>query len=243
MPSKKYRGKACVYCGEPDAATVDHVLSRRTFHTSGQDDPPKAPSCAKCNKAKADLETYAGATLLFGSNHPEAAAHLGSIGERRLAKNERLRRELAEGMARQWRKDARSGLITPALTMAIDGERIATLGKMIARGLIWHFWKTRLEEGSTAIALWLSPRGEALFDRLLALKTSSRVDYALDSGMFSCVGAQSDTHPAVSVWTMRLFGGVDLTDSFRTRDGKTSTIGALTGPHHLLRPETIAGAF
>lgn len=232
---KWIQGKTCVYCVTDSATTEDHVLSRRVFHTKGQPDMPLAPACKKCNRLKSDLELYVGAVLLFASKHPDAVKHLSTIGEHRLAKNLKLKKELYQGIGRRWRRDA-NGLFTPAVTMPVDSSKIENLAAMIGRGLLYHFWGVTLDVESTAIAIWLSRAGEGLFAQMLQTRAKARLSYALNSGMFSCDAAWAESDPRISVWRLSLFGGVDLTHDREKPGEDASQLGVMTGPISLLVP-------
>jgi len=103
---KRYKGKTCVYCAAAGKSeTVDHVLARQFVPGSSQITIPQVPACRQCNKDKSDLEHYLTTVLPFGGRHIDAAANLQNEGPRRLAKNKKVHRELAQGRARIWTRE------------------------------------------------------------------------------------------------------------------------------------------
>jgi hypothetical protein len=76
---------------------------------------------------------------------------------KRLAKNAKLHRELAAGLAK-------SG----GTTIPFHHERLDKLFEMIAKGLAWHHWRVRLGSGHSAIASTFHDAGEWFFDQMLA---------------------------------------------------------------------------
>ena len=99
--SKRYKDKTCAYCAGV-SETADHIFAREFVPVSYRSQIPQVPACKRCNKEKSELEHYLTAVLLFGGRHADAATNLQIDGPRRLAKNQKLRRELGEGSERIW---------------------------------------------------------------------------------------------------------------------------------------------
>jgi len=92
--SKLYKGKTCAYCAQLGGSqTGDHVFARSLVAEPLRGQIPIVPACAPCNGKRADLEHYAASVLPFGGRHAGASASLTGDVPRRLAKNQRLRRE------------------------------------------------------------------------------------------------------------------------------------------------------
>ncbi len=225
--SKRYKGKTCVYCATSGASeTGDHVLAREFVPVAHRPQIPQVPACRACNQDKADLEHYLTAVLLFGGRHADAATNLQTDGPRRLAKNQKLHRELARGSSRLWTKEA-SGLLVNSLTVPIDGAKLEKLVGYIVRGLIWHHWRTVLGADCSADVLSLTAHGEAFFRRYLNMKARNRVSGDIGHGALVYEGAQGTDNVQVSIWEVSIIGGAKMSAA----DGNsTSRFGVMTGP-------------
>jgi hypothetical protein len=229
--SKKYRGKTCVYCTHREAVQREHVIGRKAFSVKpGLLNLPKAPACEECNTQKSQLENYASTVLLFGSHSPDAANRLETLGSRRLAKNDRLRQQIARGVEESWARDNDSGLIVPRTTLSFDTDKITKLSRFIARGLLSHHWGVTLtlEPPSYAFAMWLSTAGEGLFDRWFGLPVAAHVNATV--GLLSYEGAQARVRRDVSIWRFKFYGGLALTGDPKAPDAIANRIGVITGP-------------
>jgi hypothetical protein len=100
--SKKLRGKPCAYCVVRTATTDDHVFSREFFLVEDRNNLPKAPACAKCNGEKSKLEHYLTTVLPFGARHAQAMDNMQVNVPGRLAKNQKLHRQLQNGAQHAW---------------------------------------------------------------------------------------------------------------------------------------------
>jgi hypothetical protein len=226
--SKKFKGKACVYCATAGAAeTGDHVLAREFVPVAHRAQIPKVPACRACNGKKAELEHYLATVIPFGGRHADASTNLKDNAPRRLAKNQKLHRTLARGSSRLWSKEA-SGLLVRSLTVPIDGEKLEQLVAFIVRGLIWHHWGIVLGADCFVEVLSLTSRGEAFFARYRKMRANNRVKGDIGDGALVYEGAQGTDNPQVSVWELTVYGGLKMVGT----DDKelTSKFGALTGP-------------
>jgi hypothetical protein len=228
---KRYKGKTCVYCAAAGASeTADHVFAREFLPVTHRSQTPQVPACRQCNKDKSDLEHYLTAVLLFGGRHADAGPNLQNDGERRLAKNQKLRRELAQGGSRIWTRE-RSGLVVHALTVPIDGEKVEKLAAFIVRGLMWRHWEIVLGPDCFVDVLSLTRRGEAFFDRYRKMRAKHRVRGDIGNGALVYEGAQGTDNPQISVWELSILGGAKMASA----DGSdfTSKFGVLTGPQSI----------
>jgi hypothetical protein len=178
-----------------------------------------------------------GTVTLFGSGHPDAPKRLEDIGVPRLRGNQKLLRAVRSGMIGEWQKDPKTGFFQLRMGISIDSEQIEALSAMIARGLLWHYWRTILDPSQACVAFFLARNGQDYFDKLLALNTVKRVNLRLASGLFSCIGAASEADPHVSVWIFDYFGGINLTGDPQDRYAVASRVGALSGTRTSLKPE------
>ena len=228
---KRYKGKTCVYCAAAGKSeTGDHVLARQFVPAVHRPQITQVPACRQCNKDKSDLEYYLTTVLLFGGRHVDAVANLQNDGSRRLAKNQKLHRELAQGTARIWTREP-SGLVVRALTVPIDGEKVEKLVGFIVRGLMWHHWKIVLGPDCFVDVLSLTGRGEALFNRYQNMGARDRVRANIGNGALVYEGAQGTDNPQISVWEVSILGGAKMAGEDGTNF--TSKFGVMTGPQAL----------
>jgi hypothetical protein len=225
--SKQYKNKTCAYCGRPDASsTGDHVFARALVEERLRGEIPVVPACDGCNNAKAALEHYAASLLPFGGRHSGALARLTEDVPRRLAKNQRLHRDLALGQSSVLSNEG--GIFIPAMTLPLDGARIQDLVGFTVRGLMFHHWGIALDSDNMVLVHNLTPHGEEVFAHWLRLNARARVTGDIGEGALVYRGAQGVDNPCVSFWEISLYGGLKTMD----KDGQTAStkFGILTGP-------------
>lgn len=238
--SKLYKSKTCAYCGKLGVSqTGDHVVARALVAEALRGEIPIVPACLACNGKKAELEHYAATVIPFGGRHEGASVSLERDLPRRLAKNQRLRRELASGQLRVWSEE--SGLLVPSLTIPIDGERLEELVGYIVKGLMFHHWGVALASDCSVEAYSLTQRGEQTFDRHLAMNAAQRVSGDIGQGAFTYRGLQAVDNANISMWEVSLFGGFK---TFGYDELNSSTkYGVMTGPVAVIqRAERIAAS-
>jgi hypothetical protein len=128
--------------------------------------------------------------LAFGGRHSYAVENLSAMVPKRLAKNAKLHRELAAGLAK-------SG----GNSIPLDHLRVDKLFKMIAKALAWYHWRVRLGKGHSAVASTFHDAGELFFDQMLTkMNTPDRVSVDLGDGTFAYQGVHPDTNFPSSPW-------------------------------------------
>src|SRR5579863_3007413 len=137
--SKRFKGLKCVYCSARDSVTGDHIFAREFFLPSARADLPQAPTCEACNNEKSKLEHYLTAVLPFGGRHGAAMENLATQVPKRLRRNAKLHRELADEL--HYSPDQ----LGPDMAIGFKGEYVEQLFGMIAKGLLWHHWRTYLQ--------------------------------------------------------------------------------------------------
>lgn len=142
--SKRYKGKDCAYCGEPESSsTNDHVVPRSFFLDVERGpalDLPQVAACQKCNNEKSALELYVGSSLLIASEHPEASRYRWEKVRPRLERNRKLWNELKLDAPARW--VSVNGILQPRHVVKIDPSKIEQLLQMIVRGLYrYHYGK------------------------------------------------------------------------------------------------------
>jgi hypothetical protein len=226
--SKRFKGKPCVYCNAaPSSTTGDHVFAREFFLESRRGNLPKVPSCETCNGEKSKLEHYLTAVLPFGGRHSDAAEHLSTMVEPRLANNAKLHGNLSTGLDQIWSLE--SGMIMPVHTIPIDGEKVGQLFSFITKALLWHHWQVILEpERHNVWAGFLNSIGLQLFRPFFAVAASAKVSGNLGDGTFVYEGVRSTDMPEMSLWLFSIYGGMRLSGDASAPNEDCSIIGAIT---------------
>lgn len=227
--SKRFKDKTCVYCATPKISrTGDHVFARKFFLPSQRDNLPQVPACEVCNGKKSKLEHYLASVLPFGGRHDDALDNLANMVPGRLARNKRLRRELANGMSRIWVKEA-TGLYVRSVSIPFNGEALEELLKYIIKGLMWHHWKVLLDETCFVETYSLTAYGVQFFESHVGLRAKERVAVTIGNGTFGYRGALGIDNQQVSVWEFSVFGRLLLTENNSASDACVG-IGGYTGP-------------
>ena len=208
--SKKYRNKTCVYCTTRPSELGDHVFAREFFLESERGNLPQVPACSSCNGEKSVLEHYLATVLPFGGQHRDALRLLSERVPRRLAKNQKLHRELAAGMREEWAEGA-NGLIAKRMALPFDSTRIEGLFAFIVKGLIYRHWSILLPQGYGADAALMREAGQPHWERLRAHPNAGHhVSDDLGSGSFQYEGFRDIERPYISGWQFRVYGRVPL---------------------------------
>jgi len=170
------------------------------------------------------LEHYLTAVLGFGAQHSDALVNLDTLVRKRVLKNAKLHKQLAEGLTR-------SG----GTTIPFDPIPLEKLFAMIAKGLLWYHWQTLLEPGYAATSAVFSALGESLFNQMFnGWNTPRRVKHDLGDGTFYYEGAQATDCPQCSIWRFSMYGGVVFGDDSKQPGSATLAV-AVTGPDGLIQ--------
>ena len=223
------RTQLCVYC-PAEAETIDHVFARSFFPKADWPGLPEVPACERCNNEKSKLENYLATVMLFGSRHADALSRLEEMGERRLSKNEKLRRALQSGTSTVW-TTTDTGIHVPTMAVPFDDARFTPLVERIVKGLALVEFGVRLDEGDFVNVITATEiAGVPLFREMLAKKSAAKVQRSLGRGAITYEGAQGIDNPHITVWLIELMGGLSFHEDGREYLTK---IGALTGPRHI----------
>jgi hypothetical protein len=218
---KKYKGKLCVYCGERESTTADHVWGKGFCLEKHRDNLPQVPACGRCNGEKSRLEHYLMTVLPFGARHRDSQATLETLVPRRLEKNTKLHRELRVGY---------SGDKLP-----LHENQIEPLFALIAKGLVWHHWQTVLTPHDCVAATVIRADGVGALGHIFTkLRPRNRVVGNLGEGTLMYEGIQATDYPQLTLWAFLVYGGLNFAESSRDPNGKHSVIFTVTGPRTLL---------
>lgn len=210
--SKRYKGKACPYCGiDGISATADHVIAREFFFEEDRANLPKVPACEACNNRKSKLETYVTAVLMIGSRHVEADRYRQQMVRPRIEANKKLQKELKLDDPPQWVNIG--GVLQSMHAVHVDAAMINELTQLIVRGLYMHHFQTALSPDFYPDATMFHPDHEvAMWARVSDYFPSEaeRVAGNLGRGGFIYAGARSPANPNFSVWQLTWHGGIAL---------------------------------
>lgn len=242
MSSKRFKGKLCVYCSEHPGVTGDHVFAREFFLPEARASLPQVPACDHCNNEKSKLEHYLTVLLPFGGRHAHAHNNLATQVPGRLAKNQRLAKELNTGRGRIWHIEGET--CQPTMTVPIDPLRTCELFSQIGRGLAWYHWGTYLQAGHTSKALFLSNHGHKFFSRLFTMNAANRVQQDLGKATVSYSGVQAVDIPQLTLWRISFYGGMVLSGDPQAPNVVTTEIAVVTGPKRIVsllsdQPQTV----
>lgn len=161
-----------------------------------------------CNNEKSELEHYLATVLPFSSNHSESQSILNDRVPDRLAKNAKLHRELSRGMTSH-AAIGQDGVLANELALPFDGEKLEKLFKLIAQGLAFWHWGILLEPSHCDITGgFLTPEGQAIVERLLAMNGANRIKSSLGGGAFQYEGVQALDVPEITIWRMSIYDAV-----------------------------------
>jgi hypothetical protein len=226
MASKRFKNKPCAYCGRTDVPTEqEHILARSFVLKGSHVGPwPSAPACRSCNKDKANLEHYVTAVAPFGGRHRDARVNLEQ-NERRLVKNQKLARSLNMRPADGWVKH--DGMWVRPSEVEFDWEKLGALCAYLAKGLARHHWGVVVggEDCFVDVHLPLVGIARANYEKLRRARTGAeRIAGSIGGDTFVYAGAQAETNPRITVWEMKLYGGL------RQLGDPDGLIGVMTGP-------------
>lgn len=202
--SKRFRSGPCAYCDAP-AVTADHIFARGFFPVEARGDLPKVGACARCNNMKAQIEHYLLSVMPFGGNHPNSPALLTEFVPGRLARNQRLHRELAEG---QVEVPIAPGNEAENMARAIpfDSALFFSYFRFVARGLAGLHWNARIPHDyavSTGLAVG---EHEQILRDLFVLNSSDYARGNLGNGLVLYEGQRAVDDPNLTIWRFQLYG-------------------------------------
>jgi hypothetical protein len=157
----------------------------------------------------------------------DALANLEKNGERRLAKHPAIARGLQLRRGAQWVQER--GVLVRAGEVDFDWDQLERLCGLIARGLIWHHWKVVLgADCFVNVHRPLVGKLRNVFENFRGMN-GARLTGAIGGDTFTYQGAQGTDNPQVTVWEMRIFGGLLCAGD---PDG---LIGIMTGPKRIIQ--------
>jgi len=227
---RDFQGQLCAYCRRRQSEAEDHVVGRGFIPERLRGNLPKAPACDDCNSRKAALERYAMAVFPFGAVDPVGAEMLRTRAKQRLAKDQRLLREIQEG-----KEDvlyvSPDGTQCKTLAIPFDWRGSFELFEMLILGLLWHLNRSPLPDTHAVRLLALTESGREWFrGSVLALSPDKYQEMRLGGGAFSYRFTHNAEDAFFSAWILDVYGSLNICAS--TEDGRLFRVfvAALTGP-------------
>jgi hypothetical protein len=219
--ARRYANHLCVYCQQaPSVPRGDHVFARAFFPEDQRSNLPIAPGCEKCGSEKSQLETYLTATLPFGGSDLQSLEMQAAVAAR-LAKNQKLARELAAGF-----KD----LGDMGATLPLEGKVIRKYFALAVRGLMWHHWRRYLPAEYETLSILRGPGGELMFQTLMSFGARDRVTGDFGDGLFAYQGMAANEDPHLTAWKIEFFNGLRMSGDPSSPDTIARGAGILTAP-------------
>jgi len=125
---------------------------------------------------------------------------------RRLERNQRLHRALAEGQSRVQVNDG--GGVAETLALPVESERISRFARRVIQGLHALHWGP-IPQDAWVGAGQLAPAGVEFHHKLMHMG-GIRLRGDIGAGLFSYAALRSFEPPFISAWWLRLFGGMIL---------------------------------
>ena len=184
---------------------------------------PKAPACKDCNNKKSWLEHYLLTVLPLGGRHSQAAANLQQGVPKRLAKNQKLHRELSGSAEHAWLKTG-GGIYQPSGSVKFDGNKLGQLLKYVSRGLTWHHWGIYVSAEHKMRVLF-SPDMFSLYlqSQLSAVQDDRKITIDLGRGTVQYAGCQVGEPPDLTFWGISMYGGVMVSNNTGSTAGPEET--------------------
>lgn len=237
--SKKYKGKACVYCGRQGVSTTaDHVLAREFFLISDRANLPIVPACEECNYGKSLLEQYALTVLPMGNRHLDAHIYSQQNIARRLRKNQALWTNLSLEHLGLWEQGS-NNILLPVMSIGIDSEKIQELFAFVVRGLFTYHWDIPLHpKWYPDVAIIRTEAEHEVFSTILT-KMGQRVSVTGNLGRGTLIywGTRSLSPFWWSLWQFTLFEGLRFGNS-NLGSVNFTRLSAVTRPDMTLGPFT-----
>jgi len=206
---KRFKNKLCVYCTRNAAEGVDHVLCRKFVLEEQRRGLPEVPACNACNGDKAQLEHYLTAVLPTGIPADDLAMRHIPFVQRRLAKNQKLWRELDAQTMKVPRLGA-FGTVHLEDALLLNGSTLLNLYRYMVRGLTWHHWKCLIPSDASSTGYFCNRSPDPAFTKLLELPGQYKVSDTLADGALAYEGVMVDDNPAFGAWRFSLLYGATM---------------------------------
>ena len=136
----------------------------------------------------------------------------------RMEKNQKLSRDFVGSMEPAWLREG-GGLYRKTSVFKLEGKKLDSLIKYIARGLAWHHWNVYLRSTDGVGTLFLPDKSNMIFQGLIGgMNPAQSVQEDLGSGTIQYIGMQAADPPQLTIWTVSMYGGFLISDD-RSKGG------------------------
>jgi len=210
------RKAECVYCGNFDETTQEHVificLFRATEDAPRPTDPVTVPVCRRCNGEKSQDDDFLRDFLVFdddsAGNQVAQALLEGKISRSHQRNRSQIGRAVADARTKAASSDANSH--SQRQCFNIGSERVVRIFSMIVRGLYYHVAKQRLP--NDCLFEVAEVRLEGTPELWAILSGHGRPEYlTIGDDVFDCWYWVWPDDLAVSQWVLRFYGGLHFT--------------------------------
>ncbi|MCW5965434.1 MAG: hypothetical protein KIT83_15465 [Bryobacterales bacterium] len=140
---------------------------------------------------------------------------------------------IAGSMKSIWLREGDS-LILPAATFEFDSNKLKSWLGFVGRGLTAYHWGVKLTESDSVVPeLFSNTHGNWLAKCFGQMNAKSRIECDLGNGTINYQGLQASDPPSMTIWMIRMFGGLTLVGDESTTKPNWSTCSAwwiFTGP-------------
>ena len=176
------------------------------------------------------VEDYLTGVMPLGGRHADAMELMTNVMPRRLEKNKRLSREIANGLHANIVVTPDGKTYVDGGKFRIDNSQFRKLALYIAKGLSHYHWGMFVGgENLVSDSLFLTPAGAGLVDAFAVEQFDLKEDGNFADGALVYEGYASTSIPGLTRWRMKLYN-VRLTGDARFPGATIDAIDVLTAP-------------
>ncbi len=212
MTTKRFKGKTCAYCGEPNIATTgDHVFARGFLLVRRRANLPEVPACDSCNGEKSRLETYLMQIMPLGANHTEARETCNELMPKRARHPaNKVLRQILDGPGSPVRLYDETGQVHERIPVYVDADKIQNWCGLVARGLAFHHWGVVTPEYLVETIPLTAETEANILNFAQRLKGGEYVERDVGGGAFVYRGFKCADGEAASMWIIYLYGRMPI---------------------------------
>lgn len=143
---------------------------------------------------------------------------------------------IGEETPRRFTLTLQNGILLPAMTLPLHGDRVGELFKFITQGLLYHHFGVVLDRQKHGVwAGFLNRAGEEVHRKLLSSNARTRIKENIGAGALVYEGAQGMDFPEMSIWVFQLFGGLRTSGDPHEPEAAMRMVGGLTASLRVLQ--------
>ncbi|MGO9812952.1 MAG: hypothetical protein ACLP53_19570 [Isosphaeraceae bacterium] len=207
------REGACIYCGEVDDLTSDHVPPRSFFPTPPPPNLITVPSCRGCNESFGKIDDYVRLMLTVdekaagNQDRNEVLPAALRFSQRRQAR--RILSDFYESLTFDYRLNPK-GIYVKAQLYTVKGERMDKFARRVIKALFYHEKGYRLPDDHQVNPIhhsrWSLLQGEALEFLVWIVDKLSITPPKTWGTTFGYRWLESPNGPSMTWWLLELYG-------------------------------------